>query len=613
MLGRTRFLISLVIGIIAFIAVNMVARDAFYGARLDLTQEKLYTLSKETKAIIGSLKEPLHIRFFYSAEQANGLPVFQSYAAQVRGMLSQLGDLSHGNIKVDIINPAPFTEEEDMAVSHGVQGVPVDEAGTKFYFGMSVENSTDDRGVVPFFDPARDQFLEYDVVRLIHDVAHPEKKKVGMISTLPMNGSASMGMAPTGPWAVLEQMEATFDVKVLPKETTEIPSDLDVLVLVHPYGLSEATLYALDQYVLRGGKTLMFLDSHLQFPMNDTKESDLKPLMEKWGVSLVPGKVAAEKDAAIHVQQEGADTRLMAFPNVTWLEMGQGYLSKDSPVTASLNKIRVIESGYFTRDDKAAVTMEPLLQTTPAAMAVDAASLKDGGDMLAMYRNFVPDSKPLVLSAQLTGNVESAFDGTDIAKANKQHLSRSTTPMHVIALGDADMLRDEIWVQKQNVFGNALSVPTADNGAFVLNAVEYLAGDNALFGLRTRGTQSREFTALDAMKRQAELTFREREQQLKAKLQAMEGRMRELQSEQQDGKQLFTDAQQQEIKGFRAAFLETRKELRSVQHQLNRDIERLGSRLALANIALVPLLVLILAFLLPPVLRRGFRPKKRVA
>ena len=600
-----RFTLSLLLATVIFLGINMVARTAFYRTRLDLTQGHLYTLSPATKKIVSSVKEPLHIRFFFSEAQANGLPVFQAYADRVRGMLKQLADLSGGTITVDFFNPSPFTEEEDLAVSSGLQGIPVDDAGTKFYFGMSVENSTDDRGVMPFFDPAREKFLEYDTVRLMYDVAHPARKKVGLISSLPLGGIGGLQPMPQDEWTVLTQLKQSVNVEVISREATSLPKDMDVLMLVHPYNLSEATLYAIDQYLLKGGKALIFLDSHLQLPIDGERQSDFSALMKGWGIALEPGKVAAEKDAAIQVTQPGMDTRLRAFPNVTWLEMGGSYLSKDSIVTTSLNKLRFIESGYFTRSKDATVAMEPLVTTTPAAMSVNAALLKDGGDPLALYKNYMPGSKPLVLAAQLTGNVKSAFGAEG---HGKDYVNASTAPLHVIVVGDSDMLRDEIWVEKQPFGSNVLTVPTADNGAFVLNAIEYLAGDNALITLRSRGTQAREFTALAALKQQAELRFSEQEQQLKEKLRGMEQRMKALQSQEQHGKELFDTSQQKEIHDFREAFMETRKQLRTVQHDLNRDIERLGRRLALLNIMAVPLLVLIFAFILPGFIRnRGRR------
>ncbi len=604
MSGTLRFFLSLILATVIFFGVNMVSRTAFYRTRLDLTEGHLYTLSHTTKEIVGALKEPLHIRFFFSEAQANGLPVFQSYAERVRGMLRQVADLSDGNITVEFFNPTPFTEEEDLAVSNGLQGVPVDDAGTKFYFGMSVENSTDDRGVMPFFDPAREKFLEYDTVRLLYDVAHPARKKVGLISGLPMNGLAGMQGPVQDQWTVLTQLKQSVNVEVVSRHATSLPKDMDVLMLVHPYNLSEATLYAIDQYMLKGGKALIFLDGHLQLPIDGERQSDLSTLMKGWGVTLEPGKVAAEKDAAIQVTQPTMDTRLRAFPNVTWLEMGPDYLSKDSIVTTSLNKLRFIESGYFTRAKGAALTMEPLVTTTPAAMSIDAELLKEGGDPLALYKQYMPGGKPLVLAAQLSGKVKSAFAA---GGHGKEHLENSAAPMHVIVVGDSDMLRDEIWVEKQSFGTNTLTVPTADNGAFVLNAVEYLAGNDALIGLRSRGTQAREFTALAVLKQQAELRFSEQEQQLKEKLRGMEQRMKALQSQEQHGKELFDSSQQKEIHDFREAFMNTRRQLRSVQHELNRDIERLGRNLALLNIMAVPSLVLVLAFMLPGVIRRRGR------
>jgi ABC-type uncharacterized transport system involved in gliding motility auxiliary subunit len=602
---KSRLAIVLFFAFAAFLGVNMLARQALVNVRLDVTDGEMFTLSDATRTILKGIEEPLKIRFFFSEEQANGLPVFQAYAERIRAMLARMVALSGGAISVEFFNPSPFTEEEDLAVAHGLQGVPVDDAGTKFYFGMSVENTTDDRGIVPFFDPAREGFLEYDVTRLIHDVAHPRRKKIGLISSLPMHGVGGFQTAPTEAWQVLQQMRDLFEVEVIGRDAAKLPEKLDVLMLVHPYNLSPATLYAIDQYALSGGKLLVFLDAHLQLSIDGERSSSLEPLLSKWGVALEPNRVAAEKEAAIAVTQPTLDTRLRAFPNVTWLEMDKHYLAKDSVITASLSKLRFIESGYFTRVNDAPVTMEPLVSTTTAAMSVDATLLKNGGDPLGLFNGFVPDGKALVLAAQLTGNVESAFP--EEAHENKEHVAKSTTPLHALVVGDSDLLRDEIWVQSQSFGANTLAIPDADNGTFVLNAIEYLTGDNALIALRSRGTGAREFTILAELKKQAEQRFSEKERQLKEKLKELEGRMHALQTEGETGKQLFTPEQEQEIRSFREAFMETRKELRGVQRDLNRDIERLGANLALMNIALVPSMMLVLAFVLPTWMRRRRR------
>ncbi len=602
---RGRFLLTIILAVVVLIGINMLARSVLYNARLDLTENARFTISDETKTMLTSLEEPMRVRFFFAEEVANGLPVFQSYAARIRGMLRQYEDLSDGQLSVEFINPEPFTEAEDIAVSHGIEGISVDGVGNKFYFGLSVENSTDDRGVIPFFDPERDRFLEYEISQLIYKVAYPEKKKVGILTSLPIRGGGNnnMMMLPSfRPWVFLLQLERHFDVQMLDKHEASIPEGLDTLMLVHPYDLSEDMQYAIDQYVLKGGKLIAFLDGHVNLEMMSFKESKLPALFRHWGVGLAEGKVASEKAAAIHVQSDDAQSRLQAFPKITWLQMNQDYLSQESVITASLNGVRMIESGFLVQDEDSPLTMEPLITTTPAAMALDATVLKtDQDDALQLFRNYVPDGEPLVLAAQVSGVVESAFPG----KAGQEgHVSASEEPVTAILVADTDMLRDEFWVQRRTMFGEEVFVPNADNGAFVLNAVEYLSGSGALVTLRTRDTEDRRFTVLDALKEQAEIAFREEESRLQGKLKQMEVRMRELQAQEQEGDQLFSQAQASEIKSFRNAFLETRKQLRAVQRELSRDIELLGMRIALLNIVVVPLAVLVLSFLLPGWLRR---------
>ncbi len=606
MSSRVDFMVAILVATVIFLGVNVIAKSVFYGSAIDLTEDKIFTLSDETKTVIQELDEPLDVKFFYSEKQANGLPVFQAYATRIRGLLQQYAQLSGGTIKVSYYDPQPFTEEEDLAVTHELQGVPIDAVGNKFYFGMSIENSTDDRGTIPFFDPARDTFLEYDMTRLVHDVANPERKKLGILSTLPMRGGSIGGMIPRGQWAVFSELKEHFDVKVLNTKLDRVPDHLDMLMLVHPHSLSDETLYVIEQYILGGGKALIFLDSHVNDFSQEIKSSRLDKILSHWGVSLVPDKIVAEKEAALQVQSSDQESRLSGFPNVTWLELDKRFLAQDSVVTASLNKVRMIDSGYFKLNDDADIRLEPLITTTPAGALVDAKDIRGERDTLKLYRSYLPEGEPLVLAAQVKGVVKSAFKPN---VADGQHLKTSGKPINVILVGDTDMLRDEYWVQEQNFFGDSIATPTADNGAFVFNALEFLGGNDALIDLRTRGTKDRRFTVLDDIKRKAELSFREEEERLKMQLKDMEARMRELQSSPQKGGQLFTDAQAQEVQGFRLAFLQTRKDLRRVQRQLNEDIQRLGTRIGMLNIVAVPLVILLLAFILPVRLRRAKKVK----
>ncbi len=599
-----RYLV-LFLAFIILIGVNMIARYGLHSVRLDVTEQGHFTVSDEAISILTSIDEPVTLRFFFTQEQANGLPVFQTYAERIRSLLHQYEDMAGQNITLEFLNPKAFSQEEDVAVAHGVQGIPVDDKGNHFYFGLSVENTTDDRGVIAFFDPSRSQFLEYDIIRLIHEMAQPERKTIGLLSTLPMKGTPDMKqMRVDGEWMILQQMQSQFKVEILPEEVTAIdPNVIDTLMLVHPHDLPDATLYAIDQYIMKGGHLLLMMDAYVNSLSVSDKASQLDVLLDKWGVSVSSDKVAGEKDAAISVQQPGV-SRLRTFPNVTWLEMGSSYFSDSSVLTASLEILRMIESGFITQDDNSPLDMLPLITTTPAAMKVPVENLQKAMPVNQLYHNYVPDGEPLILAAELYGTIDSAFGDEKAEQQQSDHVSTSVRPARIVLIADTDMLRNEYWVNVQQLYGSTLMVPSADNGAFILNALDYLTGSDALIAMRGVGTTDRRFDVLDEMKREAESRFRAQEQELRNTLKSMEQRLRELQTQEQQGTSLFTDGQAEEVQTFREAFLETRKKLRQVQRDLNADIEALGMKLAWLNILAIPLVLLILAFVLPRTIRR---------
>ncbi len=605
--SRSSLFFTLLLGFLLLVGVNYLAQTMLNSKVVDITENKVFTVSKNTKQIISELKEPITIRYFFSESQANGLPIFQNHAVRVRGLLEQYAALSDGKIKVTYYNPKAFTEEEDLAVANGLEGIPVDTAGNKFYFGLSIENSTDDKVAMPFIDPARDAFLEYDVSRLLYDVAEPGKKKLGIISQLPMRGSGGgIGQEITGPWVIYKQLQNKYDVTVLPTDATIVPESVDILMLVHPHSLPDETLYAIEQYILAGGNVVMFLDSYTNIARETIKSSRFDTILSHWGLSLAPDMVVAEKAAAMPVQVTAGASRLASFPNVTWLNLTAEYLQQESVITNALNNVRLIDAGYLEIKDNPQVRLEPLIVSSPAASTVDVAKIREQRDVLSLYRNYIPAGKEYIMASHVKGVVSSAFDENyEFVKENKNHIKGSATSIQAVIVADTDMLRDEFWVQSQNFFDSQMVATTADNGALVMNILDYLSGSDALIDLRTRGVEDRRFDVLDDLKQQAELEFRDEEERLKSKLRGMEDKLKELQSTPQDGSQLFNEDQSKQVQEFRDVFLQTRKELRAVQRRLVENIERLGSHIALLNILAVPLLLLLAAFFVPGLLRRG--------
>ncbi|HEC16087.1 MAG TPA: hypothetical protein ENI99_05890 [Sedimenticola sp.] len=601
---------GLAIAVALFLAANIVSNAAFRSFRLDLTDNKLYTLSEGTRNILKGLEEPITLRLYISKKLAARLPTLNSYTVRVRELLEEYQRNAGDKIELLVLDPEPFSEEEDRAVSYGLQGVPIDDSNTIFYFGLAANNSVDDEEIIPFFQPDREEQLEYDLTQLIYKLAHPKKPVVGIISTLPIQGDASAAFmrrhSATQPWIILEQIRQLFSVRMLEKEVEQIPSDVDVLMLVHPRGMSSKTLYAIDQFVLGGGRSLVFVDPYAEAQQSEgdpdnplaamqaPRNSELDSLLNAWGLELVAGKVAADMQAAKRIQARlGRRNQVFEYP--VWMDLQERHYNKEDIVTQRLGGITLATAGILMAKEGAGTTMTPLLETGEQAMQVDATQLGMFTDPRALLRNYRPGGKRLTLAARISGPVKSAFpDGRPDAGKEEQagHLTESKGAVNLIVVADSDLLDDRFWVRVQDFMGRRIAIPTSANGSFVTNALDNLTGSNDLISVRNRGSFARPFTKLDEFRKEAEKRFLEKEQQLQTRLRETEQKLRELQNRKQEGDLLALSAQQQqEIANFRREKVNIRKELRNVQHELRKDIEHLEGWIKFINIGLVPLLI----------------------
>lgn len=376
---------------LAFLAFNMVSGLLFSGARLDLTEQKLYTISPGTKRILAGLDEPINLYFFYSDSGARELVPLRNYARRVEELLRAYEREANGRIRLQVIDPEPFSENEDKATEFGLQGVPLQQGGDNLYFGLAGSNALDGVQVIPFFPLDQEEFLEYDISRLVQTLAQPQRPVVGLMSSLPLNGGFDMASRqPTSPWMVMEEIRQQFDLRSLKSDATEIPPEVSVLLLVHPKQLPEQTLYAIDQFVLRGGKLLAFVDpfseadsgSDFAATLDGDKSSDLAPLFEAWGLRLLPGKVLGDGAYAMSISL-GRDQRPARHP--AWLSLPREALDQDDIATAGLESLTLATPGILERLPGASTSFTPLLQSSTQAMPFDASRfglLRDPGDLM---------------------------------------------------------------------------------------------------------------------------------------------------------------------------------------------------------------------------------------
>ena len=603
LLSGSGILVAAVLAV-ALITIN---NNLFTGVRLDLTENKLFTLSTGTINIISTLEEPISLDFYLSRKTLADFPQLMNYANRVRDLLEEYAAKSGGKITLSIIEPEPFSEEEDQAVASALNGISVNAAGDRAYFGLVGVNSTDDEANIPFFQTSREQALEYDITKLIYNLANPEKRVVGVMTGLPLFGNPAQGVSER--WAIINVMEEFFEVRNIGVSSDRIDEDVDVLMVVHPKGFTEQTLFAIDQYLLKGGHAMLFVDPLAEgdnpepdpanpYVMPDMSSS-LNILLDGWGVEVDTSKIAADINLAMRVQTQGA--RGPQESNyLPWMQLGIDNLNREDFSTSELNLVHMGTAGIVELQEEASVELAPLIQTTTDSMKMERDLIFFQRDPNVMLANFESGNKVLVLAARISGNVTSAYpDGLP-----NEDEEDETSPMDdtvkegridAVLVGDTDILADHFWIRMQNFFGVQIPQSVANNGDFVINTLDNLAGNTDLISLRSRGEFSRPFTVVEEIRRDAETQFREQEQELQTRLEETEQKIAQLQQEGGEGALLLSQEQAAEIEEFRLEQIKTRKELRAVQHELQKNIERLGTLLKFINIGLIPLFIALLA------------------
>ena len=620
--GRALYSTSGLLAIaVLLLVINLFAGLLIKGVRFDMTENRLYTLSDGTRNILKSLDEPVTLRFYFSEKQFSDMPVIATYGQRVRELLEEYAAVSGGKLKLIIEEPEPFSDAEEQAVRYGMQGVPVDTSGGYAYFGLVGSNAVDDIRRIPFFQSDQEDALEYTVSKLVYSLANPQKPVVGLISGLPVTAGSRTGhpllAEQDNDWFTLTRMKQSFDVLELGTDSERIPENIDVLMIVYPRDLPEKTLFAIDQYVLGGGRALVFLDgfseadrsmpkvtSPEQGYVEAVRSSDLRRLMDAWGVQLAPDYIAVDRRAATSVMT----SRGKPVDYIVWLTLRKNAFNAEDFVTADLQSLVMASSGYLLKKPDATTQLTPLIRTSDQAMQLEAGYVKYGTRPTDLLQSYAPGGTPLVLAARIRGDVKSAFPNGVEGAEKTDRLTASSEPVNVIVVADTDMLDDRFWVDFKDFYGRRVAATRADNGAFLINALENLSGSNDLVSLRSRGRSARPFIKVAALKEAAEKQFRTKERALQIKLSETAQKISELQQQKEGESSLIMSAEQrEELRKFQAEQIRTRKELRSVQHDLTRNIEKLGTWLKIINIGLIPLLVILVATVLGVVRMRRMR------
>jgi ABC-type uncharacterized transport system involved in gliding motility auxiliary subunit len=590
---------SLALLLVLFVAVTALSGTLLRGLRFDLTENRLFTLSEGTRSVLVGLQEPVTLYFYFSEQTSRELPQIRSYAKRVDELLQEFQGHGQGKLNVRRIDPAPFSEEEDEAAALGLQAAPVGASGETLFLGIAGSNSLDDIQVMPFLQPSKEKFLEYDLAKMVSSLGTPERSRLGLLTSLPIQAGwdpATQGMR--DPWVIYSQLQDLFEIETIDPVAAELPADIEVLLLVHPKDLGSAMLYSIEQFVLGGGRVIAFLDPFAESDRGDPSDpmarlqagssSNLESLLDAWGVRYDPTRAMGDLQYGIG----NAGNRHIGI-----LSVPKDGLNGADIVSADLEVVNFSSTGWFEPAEETTTRFDVLVQTSENAAPMDTSRLRFLSNPADLLEGFNPTGERYALVVRLSGSAAASLEAPE--GFGERHLAESGEDgINVLLFADTDLLTDRLWVQRQPFFGQDIISAFADNGSLTVNAVDNMLGNRDLISIRTRANSARPFSRVDGLRVSAERAYRTTEENLQRELQETEGRLSDLQAAKGEGElTIISDEQQAEIQRFMDRRLEIRRELRQVQHDLQRDIGRLGTQLKLINIALVPLIVLVVALL----------------
>ncbi|MEM9601272.1 MAG: Gldg family protein [Pseudomonadota bacterium] len=595
---------------IAVISLVQLSRGPF---RIDLTADRLFTLSSGTLSTLQNLEHDVQLELFFTDEATRDIPVLRNHKRRVTELLEEYVLLSDGKLTLTETDPKPFSEAEDRAARLGLTPAALAPGAPAVYFGLAATGARGQPERVSFFQPGDDTRLEQTISKAVFLAGRAAAPKVAVISTLDIDGGFDpLAGRPTDPWFSIQQVRDIADVSWLPRDVTAVPEDVSVLLVIHPNQLSDATRYAIDQHVMRGGNVAVFLDPLAEnLSANGapaeagTTASDLPALLAAWGVELVDGKVVGDARFAVAIPSRQGNQPVR---HLGLYQLQQP--TTDKPIVGGLELFTLASAGALRQTEHAPTQFTPLLQSSRNSALLDAEDLAFLFDPATLYDGFAPTGEQFTLAALLRGRPPTAFpSGAPTAPAEGD-----TAPPHrdvaqrdalIVVVADTDLLLDQMWVQVQDFFGQRVAEPFADNGTFLLNTVDTLLGNADLIGLRARGQHQRPFHVVQQLEREADARFRAKERELTARLTDTETRLAELQRAKTGDDALVLSAEQNAtIAEFEAEKLSIRKALRAVQLQLREDIDALENRLKLINIVVAPALLTLLIFVWVQVRRR---------
>lgn len=604
MFKRIALLLTSVLLALLFVGLVLLNNQLLDDYRVDLTENKVYTLSEGTQQVLTDLKEPVTLYYFFSQETSKGMTSLRNYANRVESLLREFEKAAEGKVRLNIIDPKAFSESEDQAAQFGLTGATLGPIGEAVYFGLAGTNMVDEQLTIPFFDPQKEQFLEYDIAKMVYQLSISEPVTVTLLTDLALAGGQNPMTGQVDPPMVFyTQLTQLFNVELINSSASALPESTKLLIVAHPQQVSDALAYAIDQYAMAGGRILAFVDPHFESDAMTMMggagaNASSFDLLSAWGIEVDLQQVVL--DAQLGLDIRGPQGGVVKHPGI--LGVTQENFPSDGVITTHLEIINIASAGHLSRLRNSGLKQKVLVQSSKFATLADAAFVAGEQDPLVLQR-LLGEENQYILAARYTGRASSAYDGAP-EEYNQPHVGK-TARLNVTVVTDSDMLTDRFWVQQTNFFGETLYTPFANNGDFISNAVENMSGSDALVSIRSRGTFVRPFSVVQDLERIAEAKFLEQEEVLQNQLEQTEAQLAQLQSSQEQSSALVvTPEQQKAIDQFIAQRVEIRKALRDVRYQLERDIDELGNILKVINIAIAPLVLVLILILFRWALKR---------
>ena len=595
--NKNYFLISVVSTVILFLSFNYIVQKINFNLGIDFTSNKTFTLSNGTKRVIDEIDEPIKINFVYSRNLSKNIPIIQNYANQVQGLLNRYSDLASGKIELSFIEPEPYSDDEDYVNRYGIQGFPIDQEGSKIYFGMIASNTTDDIEVVSFFDPSKAATLEKQLTDIVYKLNRSKKPMIGFLSWVdtapPMMPNNQLGQ---GEYTILEELSYFYDFEFLDTDVESF-ENIDLLFVYHPSDIKDKTEYAIEQFILGGGETVIFLDPFFEKNDHSNKTSDLTNILKTLNINYNSNVILDGAQATrLQTQQNISDnTSLQTILKLNWPEVRGQFINQSEEIGNGLSLIRLVSAGGLAPlNEESEISYIPLISSSEVTMDLP---MREVHDPIKLINNFKPTGITYDFGVKLSGKTSSSFNDFEFIK--EDHIDSSVKDINVVLFSDADFIRNAFWARIQKFLDTNVIEATSDNGTLVTNVLDSMTGYDEFIDLRNKEAPFRPFVVVQKLQAEAEQKYLGQEQELQAQLDETLVKIQNLSGGRDAESVNLTDKQLMELADFQLEVERKRQQLREVRRNLSKNIDRLANQINILNTFLIPILLILLMFIIP--------------